>query len=72
MRSCWVVGVGKCYCLCRLCVYDFVATAILIVATRIQTMDKAKKLGWHGHVQTDEGIKAALESMVELKMLPAF
>ncbi|KAK3652638.1 hypothetical protein LTR56_002003 [Elasticomyces elasticus] len=39
---------------------------------RIETMDKAKKLGWHGHVQTDEGIRGTLEKMMELKMVPAF
>lgn len=37
---------------------------------RTQTMDKAKKLGWYGHVQTDEGIKDTLEKMVEMKMVP--
>ncbi|KAK5717974.1 hypothetical protein LTR15_008817 [Elasticomyces elasticus] len=39
---------------------------------RIETMDKAKKLGWHGHVQTDEGIRETLEKMMELKMVPSF
>ena len=34
------------------------------------TMDKAKKLGWHGHVDTTEGIKDILEKMVEMKMVP--
>jgi hypothetical protein len=33
-------------------------------------MDKAKKLGWRGHVQTDEGMRDTLEKMVELKMVP--
>jgi hypothetical protein len=37
---------------------------------RVQTMDKSKKLGWHGHVQTDEGIRDTVEKMVELKMVP--
>ncbi len=37
---------------------------------RVQTMDKSKKLGWHGHVQTDEGIRSTIEKMVELKMVP--
>jgi len=37
---------------------------------RVQTMDKAKKLGWHGHVQTDEGLRDTVEKMVELKMVP--
>jgi hypothetical protein len=30
---------------------------------RTQTMDKAKKLGWMGHVQTDEGFKDTLDKM---------
>ncbi|KAG0647472.1 Short chain dehydrogenase gsfE [Hyphodiscus hymeniophilus] len=37
---------------------------------RTQTMDKSKKLGWLGHVQTDEGIKTTVERMVEMKMVP--
>ncbi len=38
---------------------------------RTQTMDKAKKLGWHGHVQTDEAIKQTIDKMAEMKMVPA-
>lgn len=37
----------------------------------VQTMDKAKSLGWHGHVRTTDGIKATLEKMVGLKMVPS-
>ena len=37
---------------------------------RTQTMDKAKKLGWRGHVQTNEGMRDTLEKMVGLKMVP--
>lgn len=40
--------------------------------TRTQTMDKAKRLGWRGHVQTDEGIRDTIERMGELKMVPGF
>jgi len=36
----------------------------------IQTMDKAKKLGWRGHVQTDESFRDTIERMVEMKMVP--
>jgi len=32
-------------------------------------MSKAKKLGWRGHVQTDEGIKNTIERMVDMKMV---
>jgi hypothetical protein len=39
---------------------------------RTQTMDKAKKLGWMGHVQTDEGIRDTVEKMVGMKMVPKF
>jgi len=39
---------------------------------RVQTMDKSKRLGWHGHVRTEEGIKDTVEKMVELKMVPGF
>ncbi|KUJ19294.1 uncharacterized protein LY89DRAFT_706108 [Mollisia scopiformis] len=38
---------------------------------RTQTMDKAKKMGWHGHVQTNEGMKLTIEKMIEMKMVPA-
>jgi hypothetical protein len=38
--------------------------------TRTMTMDKAKKMGWRGHVQSDEGIRDTIEKMVELKMVP--
>lgn len=37
-----------------------------------QTIDKAKKLGWHGHVKTDEGLRLTIERMVEMKMVPHF
>lgn len=37
---------------------------------RAQTMDKAKKLGWQGHVQTNEGIRDTVEKMVTMKMVP--
>jgi len=32
-------------------------------------MNKAKKLGCHGHVQTDEGIRDTIEKIVEMKMV---
>ncbi|KAL2064336.1 hypothetical protein VTL71DRAFT_4830 [Oculimacula yallundae] len=38
---------------------------------RTQTMDKAKKMGWTGHVQTDEGLRLTIEKMAELRMVPA-
>ncbi|KAH9219782.1 hypothetical protein DL95DRAFT_383979 [Leptodontidium sp. 2 PMI_412] len=38
--------------------------------SRTQTMDKAKKMGWTGHVQTDEGLKRTIQKMAELKMVP--
>jgi hypothetical protein len=37
---------------------------------RAQTMDKSKKLGWMGHVQTDEGMRVTVEKMVRMKMVP--
>ncbi|RFU28096.1 hypothetical protein B7463_g8256, partial [Scytalidium lignicola] len=40
--------------------------------TRTMSMDKSRKLGWHGHVQTDEAIKGVIDKMVELKMVPRF
>jgi hypothetical protein len=39
---------------------------------RVQTMDKSKRLGWHGHVETDEGLRDTIERMVELNMVPKF
>lgn len=39
---------------------------------RVETMDKARKFGWHGHVQSEEGIKATLEKMAHLRMVPGF
>ncbi|KAH7348561.1 hypothetical protein BKA65DRAFT_398059 [Rhexocercosporidium sp. MPI-PUGE-AT-0058] len=38
---------------------------------RTQTMDKAKKMGWTGHVQTDEGLKRTIIKMAELRMVPS-
>jgi len=38
--------------------------------SRTQTMDKAKALGWHGHVRTADGFKDTIEKMAELKMVP--
>ncbi|CZS93291.1 uncharacterized protein RAG0_03649 [Rhynchosporium agropyri] len=37
---------------------------------RTQTMDKAKRMGWTGHVQTDEDLKRTILKMAELKMVP--
>lgn len=34
------------------------------------SMSKARKLGWHGFVDTEECIYEALEDFVKLKMLP--
>jgi nucleoside-diphosphate-sugar epimerase len=53
-------------------VWDTLDAEILGGWGRTQTMDKAKKLGWLGHVQTDEGIKDTVEKMVEMKMVPKF
>jgi hypothetical protein len=33
-------------------------------------MDKAKKLGWNGTVDSVESFRSVLEEFVELKMLP--
>lgn len=38
--------------------------------TRTESMDKSRKLGWHGHVQSDEGIKSVIDKLAELKMVP--
>ncbi len=40
--------------------------------SRTQTMDKAKKLGWHGHVRTADGFRDTIEKMARLKMVPRF
>ena len=53
-------------------VWETLDAEILGGWARTQTMDKAKKLGWLGHVQTDEGIKVTVEKMVEMKMVPKF
>jgi nucleoside-diphosphate-sugar epimerase len=39
---------------------------------RTQTMDKAKALGWHGHVRTADGFKDTIEKMAGLKMVPKY
>ncbi len=39
---------------------------------RTQTMDKAKKLGWMGHVQTNERIRDTVKKMFGMKMVPKF
>ena len=33
-------------------------------------MNKSRKLGWHGFVDTKEGIFDAIQEMADLKMLP--
>ncbi|KAN0095648.1 hypothetical protein V8E51_016359 [Hyaloscypha variabilis] len=40
--------------------------------SRTMTMDKAKSLGWHGHVRTGDGFRDTIEKMAELKMVPGF
>ena len=37
---------------------------------RVESMDKAKGYGWHGHVHTPDGIKDAFVRMAELRMIP--
>ena len=39
--------------------------------TRMESMDKSRKLGWNGFVDTTEGIRATIEQLAELKMMPA-
>jgi len=38
---------------------------------RIESMDKSRKLGWNGWVDTKEGIKDAIGKLAVLKMVPA-
>lgn len=37
---------------------------------RVESMDKSRKLGWNGFVDTKEGIRNAIEELAELKMVP--
>ncbi|TVY45409.1 Short chain dehydrogenase [Lachnellula subtilissima] len=37
---------------------------------RIESMDKSRRLGWSGWVDTKEGIRDAIEQLAELKMVP--
>jgi len=39
--------------------------------TRSESMDKSRKLGWNGFVDTKEAIRATIDRMAELKMVPA-
>ncbi|TVY16630.1 Short chain dehydrogenase gsfE [Lachnellula arida] len=38
---------------------------------RVASMDKSRRLGWSGWVDTKEGIRDAIEQLAELKMVPA-
>jgi hypothetical protein len=38
--------------------------------TRVISMDKSRKLGWNGFVQTEEAIKDTIEELAALKMIP--
>ena len=39
--------------------------------TRTESMDKNRKLGWNGFVDTTEGIRATIEQLAELRMVSA-
>lgn len=38
---------------------------------RVESMDKSRRLGWNGWVDTKEGIRDAIEKLAALKMVPA-
>jgi hypothetical protein len=38
---------------------------------RVESMDKSRRLGWNGWVDTKEGIRNAIEKLAALKMVPA-
>jgi hypothetical protein len=38
---------------------------------RLESMDKSRKLGWNGFVDTKDGIRNAIEELAELKMVPS-
>jgi hypothetical protein len=38
---------------------------------RLESMDKSRRLGWSGWVDTKEGIRDAIGQLAELKMIPA-
>ena len=37
---------------------------------RVVAMDRSRKLGWHGYVDTKEAIKVVIDDMAKLKMVP--
>ncbi|PGH11169.1 hypothetical protein AJ79_05011 [Helicocarpus griseus UAMH5409] len=47
------------------------ADTALLGGTPVQfSMDKSRKLGWHGTVNSFESLRSVLEELVEMKMLP--
>ena len=51
-------------------IYNLLARVLLVRLTCCLRMDKAKKLGWNGTVDSVESFREVLEEFVELKMLP--
>jgi hypothetical protein len=39
--------------------------------TRTESMDKSRKLGWNGFVDTKESIRQVIDQLAELKLVPA-
>jgi hypothetical protein len=39
--------------------------------TRTESMDKSRKLGWNGFVDSKESLKAVIGELAELKLVPA-
>ena len=44
--------------------------ALKWLTTFANSMDKARKLGWHGYLDTHRSIRSIFEQMVDLKMIP--
>jgi hypothetical protein len=53
-------------------VFSFTDAALSWSQSLYFSADKARSMGWHGHVNSEEAIFAVLKEFEEMKMTPPF
>ena len=51
-------------------VYEIYSCCSILLADTCYRMDKARRFGWHGHVDSLEAMRRVLDDFVEFKMIP--
>lgn len=51
-------------------VFGFLDGTLARTGPLMLSMDKSRKLGWHGFVDSSESLKAVFEDLVKIRMIP--